>query len=164
MINNLDHESIKIPATKEGFGKTEKKDEICITVFCYENNLFYPLRISDEKFENCMDLSMITDENKSYCVYIENFNRFMCNEIKNNNKNTFASIAWKCFSSESVFMEHKETCLNINRIQTAKLRSGSIKFKNRFKQLAVSFKIYTDFESVLKGFRGSYRKNNTSYT
>ena len=47
-------------------------------------------------------------------------------------------------------MEHKETCLNINRIQTAKLRSGSIKFKNRFKQLAVSFKIYTDFESVLK--------------
>ena len=55
--------------------------------------MVYPIYVSSEKFENCMDLSMITDENKSYRVYIENFNRFMCNEIKNNNKNTFASIA-----------------------------------------------------------------------
>ena len=62
-------------------------------MFCYGNNMVYPIYVSSEKFENCMDLSMITDENKSYCVYIENFNRFMCNEIKNNNKNTFTSIA-----------------------------------------------------------------------
>ena len=44
-----------------------------------------------------------------------------------------------------------------------KLTSGSIKFKNYFKQLAVPFKIYADFQSLLKGVRVSDR-NNTSYT
>ena len=48
--------------------------------------------------------------------------------------------------------------------QIRELRSGSIKFKNSFKKLAVTFKTYIDFESVLKEVRGSDRKNNTSYT
>ena len=61
-------------------------------------------------------------------------------------------------------VEHKETCLKINGKQTVKLKSGSIEFKNYFKQLAVSFKIYADFESVLKVGRGNERNNNTSYT
>ena len=60
--------------------------------------------------------------------------------------------------------ERKETCLKINGKQSAKLRSGLIKFKNSFKQLAVLFKIYADFESVLKGIKSNERKNNASYT
>ena len=51
-----------------------------------------------------------------------------------------------------------------NDKQTVTLRSGSIKCKNHFKQLAAPFKIYADFESVLKGVRSSDRNNNTSYT
>ena len=47
----------------------------------------------------------------------------------------------------------------VNKIR--ELRSCSIKFKNSFKKLAVTFKIYIDFESVLKEVRGSDRKNNT---
>ena len=46
---------------------------------------------------------------------------------------------------------------------TVKLKSGSIEFKNHFKQLAVSLKIYADFESLLKGVQSS-DKNNASYT
>ena len=48
-------------------------------------------------------------------------------------------------------VKHKETCLKIKDKQSVKLRSGSIKFKNHFKQLAVTFRIYADFEFVLKG-------------
>ena len=40
--------------------------------------------------------------------------------------------------------------MKINGKQSVKLRSGSIKFKNYFTQLAASLKIYTDFESVLR--------------
>ena len=54
--------------------------------------------------------------------------------------------------------------MRTNGKQTVKLRSDSIEFKNYFKQLAVSFKIYADFESVLKVRRGNERNNNTSYT
>ena len=60
-------------------------------------------------------------------------------------------------------MELKEACLKINGKQAVKSKSGSIKFKHHFKQLAVSFKTYTDFESVLKGIRSS-DVNSTSYT
>ena len=57
--------------------------------------------------------------------------------------------------------EHKETCLKINSKQTIKLKSGSIKFKNHFKQLAVPFRIYADFESLSKGVRDSDKNNST---
>ena len=40
-----------------------------------------------------------------------------------------------------------------------KLKYGSIKFKNHFKQLAVPFKIYADFEFLLKGVKSSDKNN-----
>ena len=67
-------------------------------------------------------------------------------------------------SSENDLQEHKKVCLKINCKQTVKLRSGSTKFKNYFKQLAVLFMIYVDFEFVLKVVKSNDRKNNTSYT
>ena len=60
--------------------------------------------------------------------------------------------------------KQKETCLEKNGKQIVKLRSASIKFKNYFKQIAAPFKIYGDFESFLKGVRGSDRNKSTLYT
>ena len=60
-------------------------------------------------------------------------------------------------------IEHQENCLITNGKQGVKLKSGSISFKNYFKQLPVSFKIYSDFECILKGVKGS-DTNNGSYT
>ena len=85
------------------FGKIEKKNSICINVFCYENNLVYPTHILDEKFKNCMDLLLITDENKPHYVYIKDFNRFMCNKTKCKNKKHFGRCCLQCFSSEISF-------------------------------------------------------------
>ena len=51
----------------------------------------------------------------------------------------------------------------VNGKQSIKLKGGSIESKNHFKQLAVPFKIYADFKSLLKGVQTS-DKNNTSYT
>ena len=54
--------------------------------------------------------------------------------------------------------------MKINDKQSVKLRSDSIKFRNYFKQLAVTFKSYADFESVLKRIYTDDRGNNASYT
>ena len=54
--------------------------------------------------------------------------------------------------------------MKINDKQSVKLRSDSIKFKNYFKQLAVPFKSYADFESVLKRIYTDDRGNNPFYT
>ena len=59
--------------------------------------------------------------------------------------------------------EHKKNCLKINRQKSVKLRSGSIRFNNYFKQLAVPFRIYDDFEFVLKRIHSDDIDNNDSY-
>ena len=59
--------------------------------------------------------------------------------------------------------EDKENCLIMIGKQNIKLKGGSIGFKNHFKQLAVAFKIYADFECKAKEVQSS-GKNNSLYT
>ena len=59
-------------------------------------------------------------------------------------------------------IKHKENCLSINGKQLVKLGKRTIEFENYFKQLAVPFEIYADFECNLRGvecYEGSYTKN-----
>ena len=55
-------------------------------MFCYENKVTFPIYISDQNFENSMDLLPVTDGNKSHYVYIKDFDRFMFYKTKNKNK------------------------------------------------------------------------------
>ena len=105
---------------------------------------------------------MIANENKSYYVYIKGYNKFMCNNTRYKNKKHFGRYCLQCFSSRRVLVEQKETRLKINGKQIVKLRSGSVKLKNCFKQLVVPFKIYADFKCNVKGVRGGDRQNNAS--
>ena len=75
-------------------------------MFCYENCLVYPVHVSNEKFENCMELLLITDDNKSHYVYIKDFNKFMCHKTKNKNKKYFCKYRLQCFSSETVVKKY----------------------------------------------------------
>ena len=43
----------------------------------------FSINISDQEFENSMDLLLAIDENKSRYVFIKNFNRFMFHKAKN---------------------------------------------------------------------------------
>ena len=94
MVNDLDYKGIEFPVSKKDYSKMEQKNNICINVFCYENGSTYPVYVSNEKFENCMDLLVITDENKSHYVYIKYFNKNTCNKTKCKSKNTFADIVY----------------------------------------------------------------------
>ena len=101
--------------------------------------------ISDQKFENSIDLLLIIDENKSHYVYIKDFDRFMFNKTKNKNKKYFCKSCLECFSSKKALSNHKEVCLSINVVQSVRLEKVIIEFKNAFKQIQVPFKTYSDF-------------------
>ena len=146
---------------EEDFDKIEVKSNICINVFGYENELVFPVYISHQKFEDSMDLLLLIDDNKSYYVYIKDFNRFMFQKTKNKNKKWLCRSCLQCFSNENAFMRHKGDCLSINGAQTVEVEGGTIEFENYFKQIPVSFTIYADFECNLKGvesYEGSYTK------
>ena len=102
MINKLDYEGIKFPVPKKDYCKIERQSNICIDVFCYESGLTYPIYLSNQKFNDCMDLLLISNKNKSPYVYIKDFNRFTCNKTKNKNKKYFCKFCLQCLSSEKV--------------------------------------------------------------
>ena len=43
----------------------------------YENELVFPIYVSDQKFENSMDLLLLINDDKSHYVYIKDFHTFM---------------------------------------------------------------------------------------
>ena len=133
------------------FNKTEVKKNICINVFGYENGLVSPIYISDQKFEDSIDLLLLIDDYESHYVYIKDFGRFMFHKTKNKNKKWFCKSRLQSFSRESVLIKHKEDCLSINGKKSVKLQERITEFENYFKQIPVPFKIYADFECNLRG-------------
>ena len=66
MTNNFNYDGIEFAVDKEDSSKIEMKSKICINAFCYENKLPSPVYISDQKFENSIDLLLIINKNKSH--------------------------------------------------------------------------------------------------
>ena len=76
---------------EKDFNKIEVINNICINVLGYENGLFFLIYISDQKFDDSMDLFLLIDDDKSHYVYvyIKDFDRFMFHKTKNKNKKWF---------------------------------------------------------------------------
>ena len=157
-MSDIGYDGIEFPLREKDFSKIETKNYICVNVFWYENKLTFPIYISDQKFENLINLLLVIDENKSNYVYIKDLDRFIVHKTKNKN---FCKSCLQCFSSKNVLTEHKEVCLSIDGAQSVRLEKWITKFRNYFKQIPVPFKIYADFECNLKSaesYEGSYWK------
>ena len=91
-------------------------------MFGYEDELAFPIYISDQKFKDSIDLLFLNDDDKSHYVYIKDFDRFMFHKTKNKNKKWFCKSCLQCFSNENVLMKHKEDYLSINGQQSVLLK------------------------------------------
>ena len=88
LISDLDYDGIEFPVQEKDFNKIESKNNICINVFGYENELFFPIQVSDQEFEDSVDLLLLIDDDKLHYVYIKDFDRLMFDtkkEIKTKN-------------------------------------------------------------------------------
>ena len=63
-------------------------------MFGYENELLFPIYVSDQKFENSMDFLLLINDDKSRYVYIKDFNTFMFHKTKNKNKSGSAKVVY----------------------------------------------------------------------
>ena len=84
MINDLNHEGIGFPVSKKDYNKVEKQNRIRINVFCYNNEKKepFPIHLSEEKFENEMNLLLIEKDGNNHYVLIKDFNKFMYQQTK----------------------------------------------------------------------------------
>ena len=83
LLKNLIMMKLSFECKKKIFNKIEMKNNICINVFGYENELVFSIYVSDQKFEDSMDLLLVFDDDKSHYVYIKDSDRFMFHKTKN---------------------------------------------------------------------------------
>ena len=166
-INKLDYSGIEFPVNIKQYNKIEKQNEININVFGYENKQPYPIHVSKEKYENHIELLLITETDNKHYVLIEDFNRFMYNQTKHKESKHFCMHCLQCFSSERVLTDHKENCITINGTQAVKMPdkdNNTLKYNNFHKQQPVPFVIYSDFEAITEKISGCLPNDNKSYT
>ena len=84
IADNLNYDEIKFPVEEKDFEKIEIQNNICINVFCFENEMVFPIYVSDKEFENSMDLLLLINDNRSHYVYLKDFyGTFMFHKTKN---------------------------------------------------------------------------------
>ena len=165
--DNLNYTGIEFPVTTKQYNKIEKQNEININVFGYEDKQPYPIYVSKEKYEDHMELLLMTkDENKHY-VLIKDFNKFMYKQSKHKERKHFCMYCLQCFSSEKVLNNHKDNCIQVNGTQAVKMPTKDnniLKFNNFHKQQAAPFVIYADIEAITEKISGCKPNNDKSYT
>ena len=166
-VANLDYSGIEFPVAAKQYNKIEKQNEININVFGYENKQKYPIHVSKEKYEDCMNLLLITENENKHYVLIKDFNKFMYDTTKHKDKKHFCMHCLQCFSSERVLTTHKENCFQVNGAQAIKMpdkNDNILKFNNPHRQLPVPFVIYADFEAITEKMHGCRPNDDKSYT
>ena len=56
MVKDLNYSSVDFPLSKKDYGKIEVLNKINVNVFCYENKIIYPAYLSNQSFNDCLDL------------------------------------------------------------------------------------------------------------
>ena len=166
-IENLNYSGIEFPVTTKQYNKIEKQNEININVFGYEEKQKYPIYVSKEKYEDCMNLLLITENENKHYVLIKDFNKFMYDITNNKKRKHFCMYCLQHFTSERVLNNHKENCIQLNGVQAIKMPTKDdniLKFNNFHKQLPVPFVIYADFEAITEKIHGCQPNDDESYT
>ena len=160
-VEKLDYSGIEFPVSVKQYNKIEKQNNIRVNVFGYEEGQPYPIYISKEKFNSCLNLLLITEGEAGHYCLLKDFNKFMYNQTKHKGRKHFCMYCFQCFSSERVLNNHTVDCVIINGKQAIKMpEPGSkIAFTNYRKQLPAPFVIYADFEAITE--KVSQKKSHT---
>ena len=151
IASTLDYLGIDFPMKTHDHELAEERFEMNVNVFCYENKIYH-LYISKKSNTQVLTVLLITNEEKSHYVFIEDFDRLMYSKAKtkNHRKKIFCMACLQNFTTEEILSNHKKQCLLINGCQVVNYESGQIKFRNYEKQVPIPFKIYADTECFLK--------------
>ena len=65
-IEKLDYTNIEFPVSQKMYNKIEKQNSIRINIFGYEDKQPFPIPVSKERFEDQMNLLLITKDEKKH--------------------------------------------------------------------------------------------------
>ena len=166
-VDILDYSGIDFPVTANQYNKIEKQNKIRINFFGYDKGEKYPLYLSKEKHTDCLNLLVISEDNKKHYVLITDFDRFMYDITKNKQKQHFCMYCLQHFRTKTTLNKHTENCFEINGAQAIKMPdkdNNIVKFLNEKREKPVPFVIYADFEAITEKVHGCAPNDEKSYT
>ena len=117
-------------------------NNININVLGYEKQEPYSVYRSKEKFNDMLNLLLITKGKEQHYVLIKDFNKFLYNQTKHEHKKHFCMYCLQCFSSEMVLNNHKENYITFNGAQAIKMpKSYKMVY---FKNYGINHKSFTE--------------------
>ena len=77
-IQKLDYTNVTFPVAQKDYRKIEIMNNININAFGYEKQEPCPVYISKEKFNDMLNLLLITKRKEQHYILFKDFNKFMC--------------------------------------------------------------------------------------
>ena len=77
---------LSFPYKKKILTRLKLKTIYALTCLVMKMSIVFAIYVSDQKFEDSLDLLLLIDNDKSHYVYIKDFDRFMFHKTKNKNK------------------------------------------------------------------------------
>ena len=178
----LNFRGITYPVTRNQINRIEKQNNININLYgyCTEKKRPYPIKISEENYDDHVELLHIDgknelDEDTSHYILIKEFSGFNSKFTKHNGKKHFCMRCLQCCYSKARLAKHIRYCMLINGVQAIDMpekfqdkngvwRSPCVYFKNHHKSLPAPFGIYADLECNTEKISSCQPSDSKSYT
>jgi len=157
---------VSFPVEIKDIAKIEKQNSINISILGYESKSLYPIRTSEEKYDDRMERLHIQEKSISDYVYIKDFNRLMFNFSNHKETKHFCMRCLHCFSSKNLLERHGPDCFALNGTQAIDMpaKGSKIYFKNHHRMQPVPFAIYADYEALTEKVDSCRPSDQKSYT
>ena len=66
VAQKLNYDVIEFVVQEKAFNQMEMKNNVCISVFGYEDGLVFPIYLSGQTFVDSIDLLLLTDDNSQW--------------------------------------------------------------------------------------------------
>ena len=153
----LNWSGLKFPVKLKDIKIFEKANpEIAVNVFGFEEEKVYPLKISKEKRNICVDLLLIEEH---YCL-IKNLSRLLSGVTKHNGTKEFCRNCLNHFPKNKLEI-HEKYCFQNESVKIELPKKGILKFQHYNRSIKVPLVVYADFEAFtqkISSKRGSSTK------
>ena len=163
---NWDGVEFPVAVNESTYRRFEKKNNVSVNVFGYENEEVYPLYVSKEAGAKFVDLLLISDGEKSHYCWIKNFNRLMSKRTESqHNSMHYCRRCLNGYSTETALANHTVYCSE-HKAQRVVIPEPDteLSFENVNKSMRVPFIVYADFESFIKPTDTCQPDPGSSYT
>ena len=157
----LNFEGVDFPVIIDQISKFEKQNPgISVTVIGIDKaehsrkgvklpTTLLPLRVPDKKQEHHVVLLHWQREEQTHYAWVKNLNRLLSRTKSVKNQTYFCERCFQGFVRPGLLAKHSETCQHFP-VQATMMVDQEIKFTSGAKTEPTLFRVYADFECVLK--------------